>query len=104
MTTQVSLPDATFEALCAYIEQLREKMDPYRRQLYEAYEDVRKLIEERGRRSWTRPDGRKVRIHVDETYDADGERLGVGFWISLEGPGAPELQKLSTVQIKDGGQ
>ena len=84
MTTQVSLPDATLEHLCVLIEQLREKMDPYRRQLYEAYEDVRKQLEERGRRSWTRPDGRKVRIHVDETYDADGERLGVGFWISLE--------------------
>jgi|1_EtaG_2_1085319.scaffolds.fasta_scaffold132228_2 hypothetical protein len=91
MTTQVSLPDATLEHLCVLIEQLREKMDPYRRQLYEAYEDVRKQLEERGRRSWTRPDGRKVRVHVDETYDADGERLGVGFWISLEKGESDEL-------------
>ena len=91
MTTQVSLPDAPLEHLCVLIEQLREQMDPYRRQLYEAYEDVRKQLEERGRRSWTRPDGRKVRVHVDETYDADGERLGVGFWISLEKGESDEL-------------
>tara|TARA_Y100000310_G_scaffold253762_1_gene260702 strand:+ start:550 stop:825 length:276 start_codon:yes stop_codon:yes gene_type:complete len=77
--------DVVLELACQQIEQRREAMRRYGREADYAISMVRRILDTRDRKSWKRPDGRRVRIVQREPlYDASGERIPPSWYLSLE--------------------
>ena len=74
----------TFADDVAALEAVRASLKPGQRTRDLLAERIRKHIEAAGKRSLRLEDGRKVSIGIDETYDAEGEKTGIGYFITVE--------------------
>ena len=74
----------TFADDVAALEAVRASLKPGQRTRDLLAERIRQHIEAAGKRSLRLEDGRAVRIVTDETYNAEGERTGIGYFITVE--------------------
>ena len=74
----------TFADDVAALEAVRRQLAPGQRRRDMLAERIRQHIEAAGKRSLRLEDGRAVRIVIDETYDAEGKRDGIGYFITVE--------------------